>query len=67
MSYFSSVEARWLEPRKLMLQIWAEDLYVGNCTLFFYFKEDGRIAMAAKKHAQFFFSEFNGYAYGIPE
>jgi CubicO group peptidase (beta-lactamase class C family) len=67
MSYFSSVEARWLEPRKLMLQIWAEDLYVGNCTLFFYFKEDGRIAMAAKKHAQFFFTEFNGYAYGIPE
>ena len=64
MRYRSTVSAEWVEPRKLKLQIWAEDLYVGNCTLFFYFCEDGRIAMAAKKHAQFFFTDLQGYAYG---
>lgn len=64
MRYRASVSAEWVEPRKLKLQIWAEDLYVGNCTLFFYFCEDGRIAMAAKKHAQFFFTDLDGYAYG---
>lgn len=66
MRYRSSVCADWVEKRKLRIQVWAEDLYVGNCTLFFYFKEDGRIAMAAKKHAQFFFTDLDGYAYGYP-
>lgn len=67
MTYRCSVCADWVEERKLRLQIWAEDLYVGNATLFFYFKDDGRIAMAAKKHAQFFFTDLDGYAYGYPE
>ena len=67
MNYRCSVCADWVEERKLRLQIWAEDLYVGNCTLFFYFALDGRIALAARKHAQFFFTEFDGYTYGTPE
>ena len=67
MTYRATVEAEWVEERKLRLQIWAEDLYVGNFTLFFYFTEDGGIAMAAKKHAQFFFTEFEGYAYGYAQ
>lgn len=67
MTYTCSVVADWVEERKLRLQIWAEDLYVGNCTMFFYFCEDGRVAMAAKKHAQFFFTDLEGYAYGSPE
>ena len=64
MKYRCSVCADWVEERKLRLQIWAEDLYVGNCTLFFCFLRDGRIALATKKHAQFFFTEFDGYTYG---
>ena len=67
MSYKCSVCADWVEERKLRLQIWAEDLYVGNCTLFFYFKDDGRIAIAAKKHAQFFFTDLDGYTWGKAE
>ena len=67
MSYRATVAADFVEERKLRLQIWAEDLYVGNCTLFFYFGEDGRISIAAKKHAQFFFTEFDGYTYGTPQ
>ena len=67
MNYRCSVAADWVEERKLRLQVWAEDLYVGNCTLFFYFKEDGRVAMASKKHAQFFFTDLDGYAYGCPQ
>lgn len=64
MNYSCSVSAEWLEDRKLLMRIWAEDLYVGNMAMFFYFCEDGRISVCANKHAQFYFDGFNGYAYG---
>ena len=64
MNYRCSVSAEWLEPRKLLLRIWAEDLYVGNMAIFFYFCDNGRIAICANKHAQFYFDGFNGYTYG---
>ena len=63
-SYRCSVEARWLEERKLFIKIWAEDLYVGNMTLAFAFREDGRIGVKADKRAQFFFDGFEGFAGG---
>ena len=65
MQYRTSTTAEWLEPRKLLIRVWAEDLYVGNMAMFFYFTPDGRLAIATNKHAQFYFNEFNGYAYGI--
>lgn len=67
MNYRCSISAEWVDPRKLLLRIWAEDVYVGNLALFFYFCDDGRIAICAYKNAQFFFTDFNGFAYGKAE
>ena len=64
MQYRTSTTAEWVEPRKLLIRVWAEDLYVGNLAMFFYFTDDKRLAVATNKHAQFYFNEFNGYAYG---
>ena len=62
--YMCSVSAEWTEPRKLLIRVWAEDIYVGNMTMVFAFREDGMIAVKADKNAQFFFDDFSGVAYG---
>ena len=62
--YRCSVSAEWTEPQKLRIRVWAEDIYVGNMTMVFAFREDGMIALKADKNAQFFFDDFSGVAYG---
>lgn len=62
--YRCSTVAEWLEPRVLMVRVFAEDIYVGNLTMCFSFSPDGRIAIKMDKNAQFFFSDFVGVAYG---
>lgn len=62
--YRCSVIGEWTEPRKLRIRVWAEDIYVGNLTLVFAFREDGTIAIKADKNAQFFFDDFVGCAWG---
>lgn len=64
MHYRCRTEGTWLSPNKLRLRVYAEDLYVGNMTLSFAFREDGRIGVKMQKNAQFFFDDFNGYAGG---
>lgn len=66
LNYRCSVEAEWLEARKLRIRVWAEDLYVGNMSMCFALTADGRISVKMEKHAQFFFDGFEGYAWGSP-
>lgn len=66
MNYRCSVEAEWIEERKLHIRVWAEDVYVGNMSMCFALTPDGRLAVKMEKHAQFFFDGFQGYAWGSP-
>ena len=63
-NYLCRVESEWLEPRKLFVRVWAEDLYVGNMTMAFAFRNDGQLGVKMEKCAQFFFDGFEGYAHG---
>lgn len=62
--YRASTKATWLSPRKLCIRVYAEDIYVGNMSMCFAFKETGQIGIKMQKNAQFFFDGFNGYAGG---
>ncbi len=66
MTYRCSVECRRVEENKLLLRVWAEDLYVGNLTFVISFS-GGRIAVAMTRHAQFFFDGFGGCIWGHAE
>ncbi len=63
-NYKCSVYAEWLTNKKLFIKVWAEDLFVGNMTMCFAFREDGKIGVKMQKNAQFFFDDFNGFAGG---
>jgi len=63
MQYQCSVIGRWLEPHKIHIRVWAEDLYVGNMSMCFSFRGD-RIGVKMARNAQFFFDDFNGFAGG---
>ena len=66
-NYRCRVESEWLEPRKLFIRVWAEDLYVGNMTIALAFRDDGMLGVKMEKSAQFFFDGFEGYATGRRE
>ena len=57
----------WIGERKLRVRVWAEDLYVGNMTMCFAFREDGKISVKMGKNAQFYFDDFSGIACGVME
>ena len=63
-NYKCSVVAEWLTERKLKIVVWAEDFYVGNFSMCFAFKEDGKIGVKMQRNAQFFFDDFTGFAGG---
>ena len=63
-NYTCAAIGEWIEPRKLRVRIWAEDIYVGNMSMSFGFREDGRIGVKMMKNAQFFFDDFEGFAGG---
>ncbi len=63
-NYKCSVIARWLEPKKLHIKVWAEDLFVGNMSIAIAFREDGKVGVKMQKNAQFFFDDFVGFAEG---
>ncbi len=62
-NYNCTAIAEWLEPGKLYIRIYAEDLFVGNMALCFAFR-DNLIGVKAVKSAQFFFDDFRGFAGG---
>lgn len=64
MHYQCSAESRWLTPRQLYVRVWAEDVYVGNMAMCFFFREDGKITVKMNKYAQFYFDDFQGIAWG---
>lgn len=63
-NYKCTVEAKWLTQNKLYLRIWAEDLFVGNMSMCFAFREDGKVGIKMQKTAQFFFDDLVGFAGG---
>jgi len=67
MNYTCSVIGEWIGERKLRVRVWAEDLYVGNMTMCFAFREDGKISVKMGKNAQFYFDDFSGIACGVME
>ena len=67
MQYRCSAIGTWLTSHKLFIRIWAEDLYVGNMTMCFGFRDDGKIGVKMQKNAQFYFDDFNGFAGGQAE
>lgn len=67
MNYKCSVIGEWIEPRKLRIRVFAEDIYVGNMAICLGFRADGKIGVKAQKNAQFFFDDFNGFAGGEAE
>jgi len=64
MNYQCSISAEWTEPSKLFIRVWAEDIYVGNMSMCFAFREDGKISVKMNRYAQFYFDNFNGIACG---
>ncbi len=64
-NYSCTAIGEWIEPRKLRVRIWAEDIYVGNMSMSFGFREDGKIGVKMMKNAQFFFDGFDGYTGGV--
>lgn len=63
-NYKCVARGSWIQENKLYIQVFAEDIYVGNMTLAFAFREDGMLGVKADKCAQFFFSDFSGFATG---
>lgn len=63
-NYKCSVVAEWLTERKLKIVVWAEDFYVGNFSMCFAFRQDGKIGVKMQRNAQFFFDDFTGFAGG---
>jgi hypothetical protein len=63
-NYKCSAVGTWLSKRKLFIRVWAEDLFVGNMSMCFGFRQDGKIGIKMQKSAQFFFDDFNGFAGG---
>ena len=63
MNYNCSAVAAWYQTNKLHVTIYAEDLYVGNMTMCFAFRDD-LIGIKMDKCAQFFFDGYVGFAGG---
>ena len=64
MNYRCSVIGKWLESNKLHIRVYAEDLYVGQMSMCFAFRDDGALGVKFDKAAQFFFNGFSGYTAG---
>lgn len=56
-------KAEWVEPHKLMIRVNAIDTSVGNLTMVFSFKGD-EVGVKMRRHAQFLFDEYSGFAGG---
>lgn len=63
MQYRCSVRGTWIQENKLLIRVYAEDLYIGNMAMCFAFKGD-QVGVKMSKSAQFFFDEYQGYAGG---
>jgi len=64
MNYRCSVIGEWIEKHKLYVRVWAEDTYVGNMSMCFAFRDDGKVSLKMRKHAQFYFDNFVGTTCG---
>jgi len=63
MQYRCSVRGEWLQENKLLIRVYAEDMFVGNMAMCFAFKEN-QVGVKMTRSAQFFFDEYQGYAGG---
>ena len=61
--YAATTTAEWLQPNKLYITVYAEDLFVGNMTLAFAFRDDV-VGIKMAKNAQFFFDGYEGFTAG---
>ena len=57
--YDCAVSAAWLQENKLQLCVQIIDLYFGNLSLVFSFR-DGYAVVSSEKHAEYFLMDYNG-------